>query len=410
MSVVAVTSTDEDNAAAVFETLNDRGIGLSTPDLLRNLILRRAADETAREQVIAAWSTILSIDDEVSVDEFLRHYWVSNHGDVKARRLYREIKSNVLAEDTNSLALSRDLAESAAVYKDIVSARDDDVDLQRRLGAVKELGAKSLYPAVLSAYAAIGEEASDAKDRAAQKGQLRTFLDVLIALFVRYNVIGGRETTVMEATVYDVAAKLRHDQDFEAAIAILVLLVPDAQHFVSSFERASINRMTTVRYLLREIEHAKRATGEVAVEAPDKVHIEHIYPQTPSGQKWINHTQVINRLGNLTLLSKRFNTSVKNADFATKKAKAYEPSDIVMTKELCAYTTWDSNAVDTRQTELSAWILAIWGLPGEVQKLASDSGATLASSATGTAVSSSAAPEPDENALGADQLPEVPTG
>jgi uncharacterized protein with ParB-like and HNH nuclease domain len=42
MSVVAVSSTDEDNAAAVFETLNDRGIGLSTPDLLRNLLLRRA--------------------------------------------------------------------------------------------------------------------------------------------------------------------------------------------------------------------------------------------------------------------------------------------------------------------------------------------------------------------------------
>ena len=41
MSIVAVSSSDEDNASAVFETLNDRGIGLSTPDLLRNLLLRR---------------------------------------------------------------------------------------------------------------------------------------------------------------------------------------------------------------------------------------------------------------------------------------------------------------------------------------------------------------------------------
>lgn len=48
MSVVAVTSTDEDNAAAVFETLNDRGIGLSTPDLLRNLLLRRAPSDATR--------------------------------------------------------------------------------------------------------------------------------------------------------------------------------------------------------------------------------------------------------------------------------------------------------------------------------------------------------------------------
>jgi Protein of unknown function DUF262 len=53
MSVVAVSSTDEDNAAEVFETLNDRGIGLSTPDLLRNLVLRRAADDVTRDRIVA---------------------------------------------------------------------------------------------------------------------------------------------------------------------------------------------------------------------------------------------------------------------------------------------------------------------------------------------------------------------
>src|ERR1700674_3046267 len=51
MSVVAVLSEDEDNAASVFETLNDRGIGLSTPDLLRNFLLRRA-HEAERQEII----------------------------------------------------------------------------------------------------------------------------------------------------------------------------------------------------------------------------------------------------------------------------------------------------------------------------------------------------------------------
>src|SRR5205807_2772835 len=73
MSVVAVTSTDEDNAAAVFETLNDRGIGLSTPDLLRNLLLRRAPNDATRERIVAAWQTVLAINEEASVEEFLRH-------------------------------------------------------------------------------------------------------------------------------------------------------------------------------------------------------------------------------------------------------------------------------------------------------------------------------------------------
>ena len=36
----------------------------------------------------------------------------------------------------------------------------------------------------------------------------------LTALFVRYNVIGGRETTVMETAVYETATTLRTTKEF----------------------------------------------------------------------------------------------------------------------------------------------------------------------------------------------------
>src|SRR6266540_3044141 len=319
MSVVAVSSTDEDNAAAVFETLNDRGIGLSTPDLLRNLLLRRAPNDTTRDRIVAAWQTVLAINEEASVEEFLRHYWVSQRGDVKARKLYREIKGTVVDEDIDSLVLSLDLAETAPVYRDIVRAREDDPELRRLLEGIRALGAKALYPALLSGYAAEDEGG---------KEKLRLLASALVALFVRYNVIGGRETTVMETTVYQAAANLRSTKDFGAAVESLAALAPDAEDFINRFQRASVSRVATARYLLREIEHAKRQTQEVAVEGTDRVHVEHIYPQAPDGPKWPNHAQVINRLGNLTLLGKRLNTSIKNADFATKKTEGYAGSDI----------------------------------------------------------------------------------
>jgi len=63
VSVVAVVSDDEDNAASVFKTLNDRDIGLSTPDLLRNLLLRRAI-VWSREEIIDLWRDILEIEEE----------------------------------------------------------------------------------------------------------------------------------------------------------------------------------------------------------------------------------------------------------------------------------------------------------------------------------------------------------
>jgi hypothetical protein len=392
MSVVAVSSTDEDNAAEVFETLNDRGIGLSTPDLLRNLLLRRAPDDTTRERIVAAWLTVLAINDEASVDEFLRHYWVSQRGDVKARKLYREIKDTIETEDVESLALSLDLAETAPLYRDIVRGREEDPELRRLLEATRALGAKALYPAMLSGYAA-------AEDDEEGRETLRRLASALVTMFVRYNVIGGRETTVMETTVYELAAKLRKTKDFDAAIAALRGLAPDADDFVGRFQRASVSRVTTARYLLREIEHAKRRTQEVAVEGTDRVHVEHIYPQTPSGQKWPNHSAVINRLGNLTLLGKRMNTSIKNADFAKKQKDGYSGSDILLTKELLALDKWDSASVDERQRELSKWAFEIWHFPGEPSPLEKEETSTAAPLAEVSA---------EDEAASLDQLPEVP--
>lgn len=390
MSLVAVTSSDEDNAAAVFETLNDRGIGLSTPDLLRNLLLRRAGDGLARERIVAAWQTVLSMNDDVSVDEFLRHYWVSHRGDVKARKLYREIKGRIIEENISPLQFSIDLAESAPVYRDIAGARETDGELQRSLAALQAMGAKSVYPMLLAGYAVTGTDGD--------KGALlRELAHALVTLFVRYNVIGGRETTVLESTVYEAAAQLRRDGDFDSAVASLAALSPDGADFVARFRRASVSRIKTARYLLREIEHAKRSTGEVSVEAPDRVHVEHIYPRTPEGEKWPHHSAVINRLGNLTLLGARYNTGIRNADFATKKEEAYKKSDILMTQELLALDTWDADEVAERQAELSDWVFGIWHFPGEdppaePPELAPDLPSVI-----------SAEENPDE-------LPEVPSG
>jgi hypothetical protein len=390
MSLVIIHSSDEDNAAAVFETLNDRGIGLSTPDLLRNLLLRRASGADARSRIVSAWQDILGIADDASIDDFLRHFWVSKRGDVKARKLYREIKDTIQVEDIDSVELSQELAEAAGIYRDLARGRDSDKELQRLLEGVRALGAKVLLPALLSGQTALAEEAP--------KDNLRVLASALTTLFVRHTVIGGRESTTLEATVYSVAATLREDKNFDAAIAALQAFAPDADDFVARFGRASVSRTATARYLLREIEHAKRATQEVAVEFGDRVHVEHIYPQTPEkGARWNNHAQIVNRLGNLTLLGKRINTSIKNADFATKKALGYNSSDILLTKDLLTQYVWSPEAVEKRQKELATLVFDIWKFPGE---------ATPSTSESDGMTDTSANDESDAQIL--DELPEVP--
>jgi uncharacterized protein with ParB-like and HNH nuclease domain len=347
MSVVAVLSEDEDNAASVFETLNDRGIGLSTPDLLRNLILRRARD-VDREEIISLWGEVLEIEGQASLKAFLRHFWVSHFGDVKTQSLYREIKSRIMADNISSLEFSRRLQESAAVYSNLVTAQDDDPEISASLADIVALGADLLYPALMSAYDIGSQDA------------IRSFIRTLIDVYVRHSVIGRLENSRLEDRIYRVARDLRATRDFDAATESLRIFAPTDEEFMAAFRVASISRRDSARYVLRELELKRRATEELTVGPPAKVHVEHVYPQTPRAEERLpNHVAIVNRIGNLTLLDRRLNQAARNGTFIEKR-QHYERSEIRLTSDLLARGNWDADAINIRQEEFSRQAPAIW--------------------------------------------------
>lgn len=123
------------SAAAVFETLNDRGIGLSTSDLLKNFLLLRAKNDSER--------------------------------------------SDIEGKGTRSLSLSKSLAKSADDYELLIAADVPNRDLRLPLEAVQALNAKVLMPALLSARA-VGNQSQQAE-----------LAQLLVAVFVRHTLIGG---------------------------------------------------------------------------------------------------------------------------------------------------------------------------------------------------------------------------
>lgn len=350
VSVVYVSSDNEDNAALVFETLNDRGIGLSAPDLLRNLLLSRATPDQ-REGIVENWKEILQIESKASVEDFLRHYWLSREGDVKTRSLYREIKAKVLADDIDSAELTRGLQEEASVYEHIVNAEDDDPQLKDSLGAIKMLGAKSALPAILSAYA-VGN-----------LNQKRVFLKDLVALHVRYSTIGGLENNRIESLLFSIAHDLRENQDFATAKTRMRTLAPTDDIFRARFETAQVTKGSAARYLLRKLEEVNRVgTGEIEVVTDTlRVNLEHIYPQNPAHGRLPEHDNIVHRIGNLSLLARKLNTEQKNADFDTKKL-IYAGSDFVTTQALATEDSWTETEIAARQAGFAVQAVDIWSL------------------------------------------------
>lgn len=349
MTVISVYSSDEESAADVFETLNDRGIGLSTPDLLRNLIIRRAK-VGAQDIVVELWKDLISFETDVLIQNFIRHFWVSRYGDVKTQSLYREIKGVVIAEDLNSVELSTALSASSEVYRQITRSDTASTKLNEILSEINEYGSRSriLLPTLLALVEVLGA------DEAVMPANL------VHNVFVRHSIIRNLENSPLESILYGAARDLRADSDIDKFLAAIRDIAPDDASTINSFETLIINHNGSRRNLLKRLELKLRGTEELNIANPDRVHVEHVYPQKPlEGERLANHDRMVNRLGNLTLLSARLNQKIQNGNFEAKKLELGK-SELVLTQRIAASEKWGIDEISQRQKDLASIAAEVW--------------------------------------------------
>lgn len=123
-----ITVGDDVNAYKVFETLNARGVQLSTPDLLKNYIFSiidpKYEDVELIETQEERWSQIL--DDLGSEDfaTFLRIFWNARNPVATKTRLYKVIKGKI-SEPSDGIDLLRDLSKASSVYAALRNPEDE---------------------------------------------------------------------------------------------------------------------------------------------------------------------------------------------------------------------------------------------------------------------------------------------
>jgi len=69
---------------------------------------------------------------------------------------------------------------------------------------------------------------------------------------------------------------------------------------------------------------------------------------------------VLQSIGNLTLVTKELNSRLGNRSFPEKKADLNEYSRLRLNKEICEYHTWDVNEISERAEKLIAYVCKIW--------------------------------------------------
>ena len=120
MAAIPVRSQRE--AFQIFETLNDRGLRLSVPDLLLNFLMGSAEDDAARDKVRGYWNHMIEGMGRRDISQFLRHVWVSTYGDLKNQDLFTALKEHIEAQGIKSLDFSRTCSEECDRYVELITA------------------------------------------------------------------------------------------------------------------------------------------------------------------------------------------------------------------------------------------------------------------------------------------------
>ena len=351
-----ITVTDELNAFKVFETLNARGVQLSSSDLLKNYLFSVANEQhqTKLDELEDLWAEVSDILKETQVSDFLRIYWNSNHKTIRKNQLYKTIRDEIKTSE-QSFSLLRDMRKKADIYMALKSSEDElwrnNKDIRENLELLRLFNVTQPMSLLISAYSNLSLKEFD------------SLLSKIVIISFRYNIICGKNPNEQEV-LYN---KLALDIELNKTYNINDLLnsgiyVKDAE-FEQTFtykEFVYNSRNNQIaKYILCKLEKFEYG---LTVDR-DETTLEHILPDNPD-ESWEWDDSAIQqykyRLGNMALLEKGKNSDLGNASYLEKK-DVYSKSSIPSTKKIGdTVNEWSESIITTRQQKMAKIAKGIW--------------------------------------------------
>ncbi|HCE6118883.1 DUF262 domain-containing HNH endonuclease family protein [Pseudomonas aeruginosa] len=373
-------STDVSSALKIFETINERGVGLNPMDLLKNLLFTQVK-QAQFTQLKDEWKKItkpLEKEKEKPL-RFLRYFLMANYvikndrGDAVVRE--DEIYDWFVDKENAALCdyagkpfeFVRKVIRNVEHYLAFSNGLGNDGKPSLAMDSLKRLagGAFSLHYVLLLAAASFPKPLFDHF-----VAQLESFLF--------YYIFTKTPTKDLERSFSQWADELRaiagatdpvkQKVQFNGFIAdrFDTNMAGKSQELVDALRRFTLHSMQQyrTRYLLARLtQHVEMAFSGLktpgSLEPFTNLEIEHILPNKPEADlrgKWATensgtaYDDYKNRLGNLTLLEKPINIVAGN-DFYTAKQVEYRKSGNYLTRSLVELTSVGQNTSISRINE-----------------------------------------------------------
>jgi len=368
VEVIVVAAGSDQNAYLIFETLNDRGLRLTTSDLLKNYLFATAGQDRL-ESVRNSWSEMSTLLEGLESDDltptFLRHYWISTKEMVRERALYRTIRKGIRTPRAAS-ELAEQLARSADSYAGLLNPAHPrwnsyGTSLKSNLAVLQVFRVTTQRPLLLAAV--------DCLDSVG----FALLVEAVTRWSVRLAVVGGLGSGAVEDAYGEAARRIRLGEiaNVDQLRASLAQILPTDDAFLASFSTKTMKNRRQARVLLAGLEAVARfdagRTGELAANLDEgQVNLEHVMPLTPYPGAWSHvgeddRRAHVDRLGNQALMLVTENKAAGSDDFDAKR-EYYGRSELLLTAEIADCETWRPDEIRARQVQMAKRAVRAWAL------------------------------------------------
>lgn len=353
-----IVVTNDLDAFKVFETLNARGVKLSTADLLKNYLfkLTHQLSEIDLDEAERRWQHITDTIRSNDLTTFIRHFWNSKYKLERQPTLFKAIKREV---NTPNLAFDflSDLENSSQYYTAFNNSNDEIWEREEKswLKVLDLLNVTTCYSFMIAALNNL------------PRNDFKVLVRELAIITFRYNLSDlnpNEAERVFSRVANDISIK-KITSVKDSIIALKSIYVSD-DNFEQSFSTVIINtrrKKDLAKYILIKIENQlanKDYQQEDAIST-----IEHILPENP-GSIWEEvfpieiQDDYIYRLGNYTLLEASINNKLDNNMSFTEKLEKYKDSSYMLSNNYCDYNKFTAKEISLRQDKMAKVAKGIW--------------------------------------------------
>jgi hypothetical protein len=386
--IIRIDVDGDEEAFAIFERMNARGLDLEVSDLLKNYLYQEDVPG-----IESKWADIIE-NAGGTILRMLKYFYVSQCGPVRQKNLYRAIKS--YAKGLNGAAELVDNLDKFSKFYKLVRTDDDPRGTQQyfeklpcsvisgfpdkykrihlSLEALRLFKIAQVQPLLYAGITcfARAQELDDAP-------KADTLVSLLRALecyhFINTVICDGRANE-FEKLYADYCLKYKQTSEFQnvtdALLKALRLKLVSKEIFVVSFCALSYSEDTIalIAYIFDRLSNYGLAPAERIriydadpTAAKKEFNVEHFFPQTPPQDVKPLPDEVEDNIGNLLVVSYRANSKLGNGlprqkfeklrhDLPNIQNLAYV-RDFVDKYEKKA-DTWDKDAIEIRARDLAA--------------------------------------------------------